>query len=87
MGVCQPTPWGSGVLALNPLPAGDLNLGGFHAATVCALLHLNRKLLGFHVGSDKVHVVDLAKEVSKGALDVEVGGGGHRSVSVELREL
>ena len=64
----------SGVLALDPLPLGDLNRSGNLTATVCAFLHLNGKLLRLHVGSDEVHLVDLTEEVGVSALDVEGSG-------------
>lgn len=64
----------SGVLALDPLPFGDLNRSGNLTATVCAFLHLNGKLLRLHVGSDEVHLVDLTEKVGVSALDVEGSG-------------
>jgi hypothetical protein len=62
-----------------------LNLGGFHAAHVVTLLHLNSELLILAVGSNKVNMINLSKEVAPGALDVE-GSVGHWSLC-ELREV
>jgi len=75
-------PWhtkggGSGVLALDPFPLGDL-LGGRHlTAHVMTALHGNGELLVFHVGTDVVNLGDLTSEGGPGTTDVEVSGFVH----------
>jgi len=59
--------------AIDPFPLGDLHLSGHLTPTVVTLLHLNGKLLGFHVGSDVVNLNDPTREGGPGATDV-VGG-------------
>lgn len=76
----------SGVLTLNPLPLDDLDFSGFGATLIVTALHRHSELLTLTVGTDEVHMGDLAEEVPVGALDVEVGGSGH-VVSFDLKVL
>ena len=75
-GTRQGAPQGSGAFALNPFPAGDLHLSGFHAALVLPPLHCHGELLVFQVRAKVVHLVHVAGGINPGALDEEVGGGG-----------